>query len=97
MKRDRPREAMLRGRYLFTASIFDYLDRIGFGKGNEIQLTDAMNLMASEQSVQALHWNAKRYDIGNKADDLRCFLDFAAKHPETQDELRRYLAESASA
>ncbi|MFK7734130.1 MAG: UTP--glucose-1-phosphate uridylyltransferase GalU [Pseudomonadales bacterium] len=88
-----PTQLAIAGRYLFNAEIFDYIDRTGVGKGNEIQLTDAMNLMAAERSVQALHWKAKRYDIGNKADYVRCFMDFAAKHPETRNEMAKFLAE----
>lgn len=86
-----PTNLAIAGRYIFTPEIFACLEQTGFGRGNEIQLTDAMNTLASNAPMQALHWHARRYDIGNKADYLRCFMDFAAKHPETRDEMARYL------
>ena len=88
-----PTNLAIAGRYIFTPEIFSCLDKTGMGKGNEIQLTDAMNILASRSPMQALHWNAERYDIGNKADYVRCFMEFAAKHPETRDEMAKYLRE----
>ena len=90
---DAPTNLAIAGRYLFNPEVFDCLERTGKGKGGEVQLTDAMNMLASESQVQALAWRAKRYDIGDKADYVRCFLDFAARHPETQAALEDYLRE----
>ncbi|MGB1139577.1 MAG: UTP--glucose-1-phosphate uridylyltransferase GalU [Halioglobus sp.] len=86
-----PTDLAIAGRYIFTPAIFDCLERTPVGKGGEIQLTDAMNLLASESRVQALAWQATRYDIGDKADYVRCFLDFAAHHPETREAVAQYL------
>jgi len=79
-----PTDLAIAGRYIFNAAIFDCLARTPVGKGGEIQLTDAMNLLASESQVQALAWQAIRYDIGDKADYVRCFLDFCSASPGDQ-------------
>ena len=90
-----PTDLAIAGRYIFNPDIFDCIDQVMAGTDGEIQLTDAMNLLASRSPVQALRWEAKRYDIGNKADYVRCFLDFARRHPETRAEVERYLNEDA--
>jgi len=87
-----PTDLAIAGRYVFTPDIFSCLERTGIGKGGEIQLTDAMNMLAAESRVQALAWRATRYDIGDKADYVRCFLDFAAKHPSTRQAVADYLS-----
>lgn len=88
-----PTNLAIAGRYIFNPDIFDCLDRTGVGKGGEIQLTDAMNLLAAQAPMQALVWKARRYDIGSKADYMRCFMDFAQRHPETREAARQYLDE----
>ncbi len=47
------------GRYVFTPEIFDALRETKPGHGGEIQLTDAINLLAQEQAVYALHVRAR--------------------------------------
>ena len=88
-----PSDFAIAGRYIFTADIFACLDETREGYGGEIQLTDAMNLLAQQQPVYALAWQARRYDIGNRLEYAKCFLDFALRRPDTGDALRAYLAE----
>ena len=88
-----PGSLAIAGRYIFNPDIFGCLERTGKDKGGEIQLTDAMNMLARESSVQALAWQATRYDIGDKSDYVRCFMDFAARHPETREALEECLKE----
>ena len=88
-----PTNLAIAGRYLFNPEIFACLEQTGVGRGGEVQLTDAMNLLARQASVQALAWRAKRYDIGDKADYVRCFIEFARRHPETAEAVRRALTE----
>lgn len=90
-----PSNLAIAGRYLFEPGIFEFIEQTGAGVGGEIQLTDAMNRMAAAAPMLALAWQAQRYDIGNKADYVRCFLDFARHHPETREEMARYQKEWA--
>jgi UTP--glucose-1-phosphate uridylyltransferase len=86
-----PSDLAIAGRYVFTPEIFDCIDRTGRGVGGEIQLTDAMNLLAQRQPMYALAWQARRYDIGNRVEYAKCFIDFALRRPETATAVREHL------
>jgi len=95
IEKPRPEEApsnlAIAGRYVFMPEIFDMLECTPRGVGGEIQLTDAMNQLASEEPVFALAWQARRFDIGNRLEYAKCFLEFALRRPDTGSELRAYL------
>lgn len=88
-----PTNLAIAGRYVFTPQIFDCIDRTTQGVGGEIQLTDAMNLLAQKQAMYALAWQARRYDIGNRTEYAKCFLDFALRREDTGPAIRDYLAQ----
>ena len=81
------------GRYLLTPRIFDYLERTGSGSGGEIQLTDAIAELLSEEKVLAYRFQGKRYDCGSKLGYLQATVEYALKHPELKDEFAAYLHE----
>jgi len=86
-----PSNMAIAGRYIFTPDIFDYLDQTGKGHGGEIQVTDAMNMQAADKNTFALKWKAKRYDIGNRVEYVKCFLDYALRREDTRDGVVAYL------
>ena len=94
--KEAPTNLAIAGRYVFTPDLFQYLERTEAGKDGEIQLTDAMNHLAREDAVHALAWQATRYDIGDRADYVRCFLDFAIRRPETRQAVLTFLEEQSS-
>ena len=94
--KEAPTDLAIASRYLFTAEIFDYLDKIGRGKNNEIQLTDAMRLMVKEKAMYGLKLNGKRYDIGNKLDFIKTNLIYGLKHDEIGENLREWLKDFAA-
>src|SRR5262249_38385742 len=65
--------------YVLTPEIFDAL-RVTppDGKG-EVQLTDALNLLAVQQAVYAYVFEGVRYDVGNKLGYLRATVELAAE------------------
>ena len=81
----------LPGRYVFSAEIFDYLDRIKTGAGGEYQLSDAMNMLASEKTLNAFSFNIRRFDAGDKLGFLIANLEVALSRPELQKDLVSYL------
>jgi len=83
------------GRYVFTAEIFDAIERTEPGHGGEIQLTDAINLMAQERSVYALSFDRGRFDVGNKLDYLKATVTFALEREDVGPGFRAWLAELA--
>jgi UTP--glucose-1-phosphate uridylyltransferase len=81
------------GRYVFTPEIFDALRETSPGRGGEIQLTDAINLLAHEQAVYAYTFDRGRFDVGNKLDYLRATVEMAIQREDVGEEFRRFLAD----
>lgn len=86
-----PSDLAIIGRYVFTPEIFDVLAKTKPGKGNEIQLTDAINTLNKTQRVFAHEYKGHRYDVGNKFGWIETNIEYGLKHPETKDELREYI------
>jgi UTP--glucose-1-phosphate uridylyltransferase len=83
------------GRYVFTPEIFLALEQVTPGKGNEIQLTDAIGLLSKEQNVYGYVFDKGRFDVGNKLDYLRATVELALERPDLGPEFRAFLAELA--
>jgi len=81
------------GRYVFTPAIFDALRRTPPGRGGEIQLTDAINLLAQEQAVYAYRFEHGRFDVGNPLDYMKATVELAAGRDDLGPEFRAWLAE----
>ena len=78
-------------RVVLPPEIFDILENTKPGAGNEIQLTDAMKVIAREKGMTAVELEGKRFDIGNKFGILEANIEVGLKHPETKDQLREYI------
>ena len=79
------------GRYLLTPRIFHHLQHVKPGSGGEIQLTDAIAALVSEEDVFAYEFEGQRYDCGSKLGYLQANLQYALKHPEVGASFRKYL------
>ena len=90
-----PSDLAVMGRYIFTPAIFDALERIDPGTGGEIQLTDAIGLLADEQEVYGWTFEKGRFDIGNKLDYLRASVELALERPDIGPAFRKFLGELA--
>ncbi len=88
-----PSNIAILGRYILTPDIFRFLETQEKGAGGEIQLTDAMKRLASEQAMYAYIFKGHRYDVGSKAGFLQANIEFALRNPEIRDELKEYLNE----
>ena len=90
---DAPSTLAAIGRYVFTPEIFGALRETKPGKGNEIQLTDAINMLAQEQAVYAYSFDHGRYDVGNKLDYLKATVELAIERDDVGQEFRGWLAD----
>jgi UTP--glucose-1-phosphate uridylyltransferase len=90
-----PSNLAVAGRYVFTPEIFDCLAKIQPGKGGELQLTDAMQMMLAASPMYARLLEGKRYDIGNKQGFIKTNIEFALKAEDIRDELKDYIKEIA--
>jgi UTP--glucose-1-phosphate uridylyltransferase len=79
------------GRYLLTPRIFDKLEKTGRGAGGEIQLTDAIADLLSDESVLAYEFEGKRYDCGSKLGYLKATVEYALKHHSLGGQFSDYL------
>jgi UTP--glucose-1-phosphate uridylyltransferase len=92
---DAPSDLAIMGRYLFTADIFDLIDKAQPGRGGEIQVTDAMNELAKTQGIEGVIFDEGRYDIGAKPDYLRASVEFAIDRADVGPAFRAWLKEYA--
>jgi UTP--glucose-1-phosphate uridylyltransferase len=81
------------GRYVLTPEIFDCLRATQPGVGGELQLTDAINILAQEQAVYAHVFEGGRFDVGNKLDYLKATIEMAIDREDIGPELRPWLAD----
>ena len=84
------------GRYILTPDIFEILRRVQPGKGGEIQLTDALRLMADREAVYAYTFSGRSYDTGNKLGFLKATVEYALRREDLGDAFREYLRTSLS-
>ena len=88
---DAPSTLAVVGRYILTPRIFQHLARAQPGTGDEIQLTDAIAGLLSEEQVVAYRFHGVRYDCGSKLGYLAATVAFGRKHPEIGAEFDAYL------
>ena len=84
------------GRCILTPDIFDILDKIKPGVGGEIQLTDAMKILANTVGMTAVEFTGTRYDMGNKLGIMKACVEVALKHPEIGVNFKNYLKSIAN-
>src|SRR6266566_8175072 len=86
-----PSNLAITGRYVLPPAIFDCLERTKPGAGNEIQLTDALRILAKEQGLWAYIYEGISYDAGDKLGFLKATVEIALRNPEFGAEFRKYL------
>ena len=86
-----PSNIAILGRYIITPEIFDILSDLPPGKGDEIQLTDALKELSKKEARYAYDFEGRRYDVGDKLGFLEATVDFALKRDELKDGFIDYL------
>jgi UTP--glucose-1-phosphate uridylyltransferase len=70
------------GRYVLPSAVFDVLERTPPGRGGEIQLTDALQTLASKEPLVGITLDAPRYDAGDKLGFLKATVQLAAERED---------------
>ena len=91
-----PSNIAILGRYIINPSIFEILENQTPGKGGEIQLTDALKTLASQEAIYAYNFEGRRYDVGDKFGFLEATIDFALNRDELRDDLLNYMKDIVS-
>jgi UTP--glucose-1-phosphate uridylyltransferase len=79
------------GRYILPGDIFEVLAATRPGKNGEIQLTDALRVLASRGPMYGCLLEGKRHDAGDKLGFLQATVEFGLKNPELGKRFHRYL------
>lgn len=90
-KVDPPSNLAVIGRYVLPPRIFELLEQVTPGVGGEIQLTDALAMLAREEGLLGYRFEGERYDAGDRFGYLKANIAFALKRPELAAPLREYL------
>jgi UTP--glucose-1-phosphate uridylyltransferase len=88
---DAPSTLAVVGRYILTPRVFHHLRKVQAGAGGEIQLTDGIAALMSEEQLLAYRFNGIRYDCGSKLGYLQAQIAYGLKHPELREEFAAYL------
>ena len=86
-----PSRMAVLGRYIISPAIFSILSETKPGKGGEIQLTDALKVLAQTEEVYAYDFEGKRYDLGDKLGFLQATVEFALRRADLGADFRSYL------
>lgn len=89
--KEAPSNYAIMGRYILQPEIFDILENLPQGTGNEIQLTDAIKVLNQQQSVLAYNFEGVRYDVGDKLGFIKATVDFALQRDDLSKDVREYL------
>lgn len=94
---DAPSNLAIIGRYVLDPGVFDVLRTTGPGRGGEIQLTDALQHMATDTSlggpVYGVIFKGRRYDTGDRGDYLRSIVRLACEREDLGPDFRQWLKE----
>ena len=90
-REEAPTNVAILGRYIITPQIFEILENTAPGKGNEIQLTDALKTLISQEAMYAYDFEGRRYDVGDKFGFLQATIEYGLRKEGLRSELLEYL------
>ena len=86
-----PSRMAVAGRYILTPAVFKHIRSQKSGVGGEVQLTDGIASLLTEERVYAFEYAGKRYDCGSKEGFLKATVELALQHPEVGATFKDYL------
>ncbi|NOY75798.1 MAG: UTP--glucose-1-phosphate uridylyltransferase GalU [Kiritimatiellaeota bacterium] len=86
-----PSNLVIASRYVFTPDLFEFLENTKKGKGNEIQLTDAMSAMLNARAMYGFEFNGARHDIGNKLEFVKSTILFALRRDGLKQQITEFI------
>ncbi|WGE49359.1 UTP--glucose-1-phosphate uridylyltransferase GalU [Actinobacillus equuli] len=83
------------GRYVFSENIWDLLEKTPVGVGDEIQLTDAIDMLIEQETVEAFHMTGRTFDCGDKLGYMQAFTEYSLRHDKFGDEFKDFIKQLA--
>ena len=90
---DAPSNIAILGRYIISPAIFEILEHTKQGRGGEIQLTDALKVLAKNEAMYAYNFEGRRYDVGDKQGFLVATVEYALRREDLREEFLKYLVD----
>ena len=84
------------GRYVLSADIWPLLAKTPPGAGDEIQLTDAIDMLIEKETVEAYHMKGKSHDCGNKLGYMQAFVEYGVRHKTLGEDFKAWLAQAVA-
>ncbi|GGZ40805.1 UDP-glucose pyrophosphorylase [Shewanella chilikensis] len=79
------------GRYVLSEKIWDLLAKTPAGAGDEIQLTDAIDMLIESDTVEAFNMTGKSHDCGDKLGYMTAFVEYGLRNEKLGKEFRQQL------
>jgi UTP--glucose-1-phosphate uridylyltransferase len=92
-----PSNLSIVGRYILSKEIWPLLEKTPPGAGDEIQLTDAIEMLLENHPVDAYHLKGRSHDCGNKLGYVKAFIEYSTHHDELGNEFSQWLKSFAGA
>ncbi|WP_427835430.1 UTP--glucose-1-phosphate uridylyltransferase GalU [Actinobacillus pleuropneumoniae] len=83
------------GRYVFSAGIWDLLEKTPVGVGDEIQLTDAIDMLIEQETVEAFHMTGRTFDCGDKLGYMQAFTEYSLRHDKFGNNFKEFIKKLA--
>ncbi|MEZ8094488.1 UTP--glucose-1-phosphate uridylyltransferase GalU [Photobacterium swingsii] len=90
-----PSNLAIVGRYVLPAEIWGLLEKTPVGAGDEIQLTDAIDMLMEKQQVNAFHMSGVSHDCGSKLGYMQAFVEYGMRHDVLGEDFTAYIKELA--
>lgn len=88
----KPDELAVCGRYVLTAEIFDVLENTAVDPTtNELELTTALNTLASNQEILVYNYQGEWYEVGEPLGLVKASIQYALRHEQVGPGLKAYL------
>ncbi|WP_350551470.1 UTP--glucose-1-phosphate uridylyltransferase GalU [Pseudoalteromonas sp. 120-MNA-CIBAN-0494] len=79
------------GRYVLSKNIWPLLAKTHVGAGGEIQLTDAIDALIAQETVEAFHMSGRSHDCGDKLGYLKAIVEYSMRHESLGGEFTEHL------
>jgi UTP--glucose-1-phosphate uridylyltransferase len=90
-----PSDYSIIGRYVLSPRVFEALGRTPPGRGDEIQLTDALQAMVGAEPMHGVVFSGRRYDTGDRLDYLKTVVRLGSERADLGPDFRAWLREFA--
>lgn len=90
---DAPSNLAVVGRYVLSKAIWPLLSKTPVGAGDEVQLTDAIDMLMEKETVEAFHMSGKSHDCGDKLGYLKAIVTYSIRDKKFADAITAHLNE----